>query len=74
LFLSFATLDAKCIHNPSPERENSAAIQSTVIDYKPARLAAMACFFDELKGDNKKPFSKSRYVYFYNSIFHVDLS
>jgi deoxyribodipyrimidine photo-lyase len=44
-----ATLDAKSIHNPSPEQRKKCDYPEPVIDYKPARLAAIAAF-DELKG------------------------
>ena len=42
-------LDAKSIHDPKPEQRKQCHYPEPIIDYKPARLAAIAAF-DELKG------------------------
>lgn len=42
-------LDAKSIHDPKPEQRKLCKYPAPIIDYKPARLAAIAAF-DELKG------------------------
>ncbi|ETI58323.1 deoxyribodipyrimidine photo-lyase [Marinomonas profundimaris] len=44
-----AHLDAKSIHNPSSEQRIQCDYPEPIIDYKPARQAAIAAF-DELKG------------------------
>lgn len=44
-----AKLDAKSIHDPKPEQRKQCHYPEAIIDYKPARLAAIAAF-DELKG------------------------
>lgn len=43
-----AKLDAKSIHDPTPEQRKRCAYPAPIIDYKPARLAAIAAF-DDLK-------------------------
>lgn len=42
-------LDAKSIHDPKPEQRKQCHYPEPIINYKPARLAAIAAF-DELKG------------------------
>tara|TARA_R110001606_G_scaffold79901_3_gene184342 strand:+ start:35480 stop:36892 length:1413 start_codon:yes stop_codon:yes gene_type:complete len=44
-----AKLDAKSIHDPKPEQRKQCHYPKPIIDYKPARLAAIKAF-DELKG------------------------
>jgi deoxyribodipyrimidine photo-lyase len=44
-----AKLDAKSIHDPKSEQRKQCNYPEPIIDYKPARLAAIAAF-DELKG------------------------
>ncbi|NLQ16616.1 deoxyribodipyrimidine photo-lyase [Marinomonas sp. M1K-6] len=44
-----APLDAKSIHDPKPEQRKRCGYPAPIIDYKPARLAAIAAF-DALKG------------------------